>query len=328
MFSIKDMKGKLGYWSSENREICISRNLVMNHPWDAVCDVLKHEIGHQYAEEVLEVKNETFHGKTFYEACRILRANPKASGKYRPLHRMIAHELPDHEDKILLRIKKLMALAGSKNQHEAESAMAKAHDLITKYNIDLISTEKDREFVSFFLGRPALRHFREEYHLAHLLIDYYYVEGIWVSAYVLEKEKMGRVLEITGTLQNVKIANYVYDYVNNFINFKWREYNLDKGLNRYRRTDFAVGIIEGFISRMDSQIKKMRINEGGNELMSIEDSTLIDYMSYKYPYISNVKGRALSLDENVLKDGKKIGRKMILSKGISAKGKKRGLLLE
>ncbi|MDY6953204.1 MAG: hypothetical protein SWE60_16980 [Thermodesulfobacteriota bacterium] len=44
LFSLGDMTKRLGYWCRERREICLSRNLVLNHPWDAVCEVLRHEM--------------------------------------------------------------------------------------------------------------------------------------------------------------------------------------------------------------------------------------------------------------------------------------------
>ncbi len=113
----------------------------------------------------------------------------------------------------MTRIKKLLALAESSNAHEAEAAMMKAHELIAKYNIDLINTNERREFMSIFLGKPALRHWREDYHLAGLIQDFYFVQGIWVPAYVVDKEKMGRVLELSGTARNLKIAEYVLEFV-------------------------------------------------------------------------------------------------------------------
>ena len=63
---------------------------------------------------------------------------------------------------------------------------------------------------------------------------------------------MGRVLEISGTEKNVQIASYVYNFVNRFIESQWREYNKKKGLNRYRRTDFALGVLEGFEQKLNN----------------------------------------------------------------------------
>ena len=146
-----------------------------------------------------------------------------------------------------------MSLAKSTNRHEAESAMTKAHELMRKYNIDLLNKSSHRNFVSMFIGSPALRHHREEYHLANLLQKYYFVQGLWVSSYVLAKGKMGRVFEISGVPENVKIASYVYDFVKNTIDRHWRHYNRQGTLNRYRKTDFAVGLVEGFCNKLADQ---------------------------------------------------------------------------
>jgi hypothetical protein len=221
-----------------------------------------------------------------------------------------------------------MALAQSKNQHEAEAAMAKAHQFIAKYNVDLLAHEENRNFVSVFVGRPALRHFREEHALARLLTDFYFVYGIWMPAYVVDKAKMGSVLEVTGTVQNVKIAHYVHDFVRQFVNSQWEEYNKDNGLNRYRKTDFAVGIIQGFSSKLKSQSEKKRKVKDKRALVTIEDPLLKKYVGYKYPRTYSVSGKALSHDQNVLKDGVSVGKKLVISKGITEKARNRRLLIE
>ena len=339
LFSLGDMKSKLGEWFREKREICLSRNLVLNHSWDAVREVLLHEMAHQFADEVLASHGEPPHGPTFQRACYLLRANPKASGKYELLHDRILQESSRSEDKIMVRIRKLMALAQSQNQHEAEAAMAKAHELIAKYNVNVLAHEENRNFVSVFVGKPALRHFREEYRLSRLLRDFYFVYGIWMPAYVVDKGKMGSVLEITGTVQNVKIAHYVHDFVQQFITSQWEEYNKDKGLNRYRKTDFAVGIIDGFRSKLESQTERKRKvkdtcplmpRSGRREraLIKIEDPLLKKYVGYKYPRTLSVSGKALSHDHNVVKDGVNTGKKLVISKGITEKGKSKTLLIE
>ena len=199
LFRLNDMRHHFAHWSGEKREICMSRHLVYHHSWGVVRAVLLHEMAHQLAESILQVDHEPPHGSTFRQACRLLRANPKASAEYRMLDEKPLEGDQNPNDKILIRVQKLMALAESRNRHEAQAAMQKAHDLIKKYNLDLLHMRRKRRFISIFIGKPALRHFREEYHMAQLIQDYYFVEGVWVSAYVIEKGKMGRVLEISGT---------------------------------------------------------------------------------------------------------------------------------
>jgi len=326
LISLNNMQNRLGYYSREKREICLSRNFVLNHTWDSVRDVFLHEMAHQFVDQALGACNESPHGPKFQEACRILRANPRASGNYRPLREQIMDDRLSPEDKILLRIKKLMALAQSQHHHEAEAAMAKAHELIEKYNIDLLTENEKRNFVSLFLGQPALRHHRENYHLARLILDFYFVQGLWVPSYVLEKGKMGRVLEISGTVQNVKIAGYIHDYVRYYIHSQWLAYNKNKDLNRYRRTDFSVGIIEGFRLKLESQKMRKQKIDSKTALTKIEDPLLKKYLNYKYPRTVNFTRKVYSQDNHILNDGIKIGEKLVISKGITDKRKSTKLL--
>ncbi len=328
LFNLRDMNGRWGYWSDEKNEICLNRKLVLNHSWDAVREVLFHEMAHQFAEQVLYVRDESPHGKTFQKACFILRADPKASGNYAPLDKRISNESLNPEDKILIRVKKLMALAQSQNQHEAEAAMTKAHELISKYNVDLLARDNDRHFVSVFVGNPALRHFREDYYLSNLLQEYYFVCGIWVPAYVMKKGKMGRVLEISGTVQNIRIASYIHDFIKHFIDSQWDEYNKENGFNRYRKTDFAVGVIEGFRSKLALQAEKKKDMGNTRYLMKIQDPLLQKHFKYRYPHTSSIKGRSLKNDKNILKDGMNIGKGLVIHKGISKRGRGRGQITE
>jgi hypothetical protein len=326
LFSLRTIKSRLGYWSGPKNEITISRTFALNYPWDDVRDVLYHEMAHQYVEQVLKSSEKSPHGSDFIKACHRLRANPKASGRYKPLHDQIHIRSISNQDRILLRVKKLMSLAKSTNRHEAEAAMTKAHELMRKYNIDLLRKPSHRDFVSMFIGSPALRHHREEYHLANLLQTYYFVQGLWVSSYVLAKEKMGRVFEISGVPENVKIASYIYDFVKNTIDMRWRRYNQRDTLNRYRKTDFAVGLVEGFCNKLSAQ-KPIPSHQGTTTaLITMEDPMLGAYMSHKYPRTKTFQRSASSQDDQVLKHGYDIGKNLVISKGIETRKNSHKLL--
>jgi hypothetical protein len=327
LFSLREMEDRWGSWSGKKREISLSRNLVLNHPWDAVCEVLLHEMAHQFTEEVFAAHHEPPHGPQFQKACHLLRANPKASGNYKLLDERIVQGSAGGEDRIMIRVKKLMALAGSPNQHEAEAAMGKAHELIARYNLDLLAQEEERNFTSVFVGPPALRHPPEDYALAHLLQDFYFVRGIWISAYVPARSKMGRVLEISGTIQNIKMASYVHDFVRRFIHSQWAAYNRDRSLNRHRQTDFALGIVEGFRSKLETPGKEKGKIPASRALIKMEDPLLKEYLAYKYPHTTSIQRGVSRQDKNVLQDGRRIGKKLVIARGIAEHGGSRGLLI-
>ncbi len=328
LFRLVDAHSRWGSWDGNRNEISISRKLAMDYPWDSVREVLHHEMAHQLADQIDAGRRETAHGPVFQKACRLLRANPRASGAYLPLKdRYAGHRMSD-DDRILLRIRKLMALSESSHKHEAEAAMIKAYELMARYNIDLIEQDKSRKFVSIFVGQPALRHTRDAYYLSSLLVDYYFVQGIWVSAWVAEREKMGRVLEITGTPENIVSAEYVYDFVRNHINAQWSRYNKKKRLTRHRKTDFATGLIEGFRSRLGNcQATEPDRPETG-EIVKIEDPRLIAHIKYRYPHTRTYQSAISSQNEQVLADGRKVGRKLVISRGITEKTGNRRRLIE
>jgi hypothetical protein len=320
---LTDATRRLGSWSGGRHEISVSRSFALNHPWAAVRDVLRHETAHQVAE-ALGAAGEPPHGPTFRNACDLLRINPRATGRYPSLDKVPAAA---PEDRILRKVRKLMALAESENRPEAEAALAKAHELIARHNVALIERSGPRRFISLCVGRPALRQRREAYHLAGLLISYYFVRGIWVPIYVLEKGKMGRILEISGTRRNVQMAAYVHDFVSRFIDARWRDYNRGRGLGARRKTDFAVGIIQGFADRLAAD--RHRMTEAGTLLpVHVADPDLDAYMGHIHPRTRQISHGAARRDPSVMADGERLGRNLVIAEGLPEAQGRGGLLPE
>lgn len=64
VFRLSDTRAQLGQWNADVRGLEISRPLVLEHPWSVVLEVLKHEVAHQFVDEVMRV-DEPPHGPTF-----------------------------------------------------------------------------------------------------------------------------------------------------------------------------------------------------------------------------------------------------------------------
>ncbi|RPJ40700.1 MAG: hypothetical protein EHM27_07560 [Deltaproteobacteria bacterium] len=136
---------------------------------------------------------------------------------------------------------------------------------------------------------------------------------------------MGRILEVSGTLSNIQVASYVYDFVSRFIRSQWREYNSGKNLNRRRQTDFALGIIEGFRSKLRSGNGS---KDSSSALIRLKDPQLDQFFSYKYPRTVKIKGGRIRQDPRVLHDGKEVGRRLVISKGLESAVKSRKLQID
>ena len=315
LFRLADMSDRLGVWDPVKREICLNRRLAVTHPWDDVRDVLLHEMAHQLAQTLLGGDGQTAHGPAFQEACLMLRADPSASAARKPLHARIAARCSRAEDPLRQRIRKLLSLAQSRNTYEAEAAMRKAHQLMARHHITTIETDPARSFTSAFLGRPALRHFKETYFLANLIQNFYFVQGIWVPAFVVSRGKMGRVLEVSGTPINVSQASYVFDFVERYVDHRWQEMITGRRLTRHQKSDFAVGIIEGFRHKLEKE-KLPEYSPSQRALIRQPDPRLSAYLHRRHPRTSRIQ-RGGRQDQDIFRRGFKAGEEMVLYRGLA-----------
>jgi hypothetical protein len=133
-----DTERRVGQWLRNTRRLELSRKLVLEKPWLEVIGVLEHEMAHQFVDEVLAASHEPAHGPTFQRVCAERGIDAKATGE------LVASDGVDSEDaRALDRIRKLLALAGSDNQNEAEIAMRRAHELMLRHNIDKANAQGD-----------------------------------------------------------------------------------------------------------------------------------------------------------------------------------------
>ena len=327
VFTLREYGQRWGSWDRARREIGICKRLAWDRPWACVRDVLLHEMAHQMADEVWG-GDATANGDFFRRACQLLRADPNATAEYSPLTDGLPQQEISDNDRILLRVKKLLALAQSANPHEAEAAMAKAHEQIARYNVDLLSARPDRGYCSLCIGQPAPRRFEHDRALALLLCDFYFVEGIWISTYVLEKARMGSVLEISGLPENVKMADYAHGFLHRVIEDQWRAFNADGRHSHQRKIDFAVGIIRGFRQKLESQEAQWQTDNGSTwALIRAGDARLAQYFRTRYPRIRRISGRPRRIDLRVQNAGHKVGRETVLSRPLEgANGGRKHLL--
>ncbi|HUR26731.1 MAG TPA: DUF2786 domain-containing protein, partial [Planctomycetota bacterium] len=146
-----ETRRRLGQWSRATRRLELSRELVLERPWLEVVSVLEHEMAHQYVEEILGVTTEPAHGPTFQRVCAERGIDGRAAGAPIPSADDVEGE------RALEKIRKLLALAGSANEHEAEIAMRRAHELMLRHNIEQARNSTTGAYEVRQLGEPQKR---------------------------------------------------------------------------------------------------------------------------------------------------------------------------
>ncbi|MFN7146676.1 MAG: SprT-like domain-containing protein [Myxococcota bacterium] len=304
-FELIDGDRHLGEWRRGPRVIAFSRTFVNRNPWGVVVEVLKHEMAHQYAHEVLGAVDETAHGPAFRQVCERLGIDAAASGLPR------AAEVDPEQDRVLRRVQKLLALAESPNANESQAAASAARKLMLRYNIDALPTEHGFRH----LGEPTGRLQEADRWLATVLGDHFFVNVIWVPVYDVHTGRTGRVLEICGTPPNLELATYVHGFLKETSERLWRQHKrAHRIVGDKERQRFVAGVMRGFHEKLQEGARESR-EEG---LVWVGDPALDRYMGQRYPRVRHVKYGGKPRTE-AWEQGRAAGREIVLHKPVEGK---------
>lgn len=302
-FELSDNDQHLGEWRRLHSTIAFSRTFVRSKPWGVVLEVLKHEMAHQYAHEVLGAVDETAHGPAFRAVCARLGIDTSASGL--PTEGAVDAE----QEKALRRVTRLLALAESPNANEAQAAMNAARKLMLRYNIDTLPTGHSFRH----LGEPSGRLQESDRWLATVLGKHFFVSVIWVPSFDANTGKTGRVLEISGTAPNLELAAYVHTFLKETGERLWRAHKREHGIRADKeRQRFIAGAMRGFHEKLTEGARESR-EEG---LVWVGDPKLAEYHAKRHPSVRNVKYGGAARTE-AWEQGRAAGREIVLHKPVS-----------
>lgn len=303
-----DADARLGLWDARRREMTFARALFARG-WGAVVEVLRHEMAHQYAHEVLKATDESAHGRAFRETCARFGIDERASGELRP---------SDTEDRVLRRVTKLLALAESPNLHEAQAAMNAAQALLLRHQLDHVGARHDLGWRH--LGPPRPRLYEADRVLAAILGAHFFVECIWVDVYLPEQARRARLLEVCGTTENLEFAGYVHDFLRGTVERLWQERG--RGL-RGGKGGFAAGVLRGFWDRLQEQ-KQVHAQTG---LVWVGDPAVRTYLRRRYPSVRTLSGTGPRRTD-AFEEGRAAGRAIVLHKPVTGAGTGGGALVD
>lgn len=315
---LSDTQRELGRWEPETRTLSLARRLVVEQPWGAVVEVLKHEMAHQYCDEVLGVRGEGPHGATYRRVCAERGIDGAATG--RPDD---AGEGSARRAKVVARIQKLLALADSPEQHEAEAAMQAARRLLLQHNLSVAEAQAVRRYGWRQVGRPSGRIPVHERLLAGILANHFFVSCVWVQAFDVRTGKRGRQLEIAGTPENLEIAEWVRGYLLETGSRLWAAHRRERGIagNRDRRR-YLQGVMVGFHEKLQAEAEESA--ERG--LVWVGDSGLDGFVAQRHAHLRNSRRASVRTDE-AWHEGREAGRQIVLRKPVTEDPARRGRVL-
>ena len=336
LFEISSSRSQYGSWNSASGTISISSLLIENFSWDITLQILKHEMAHQVCSGLYS-DYRGGHGARFQQACGLLGLGPefrRAGGDLPAFFKSsgTASEQTVAGRRFIKKVSKLLALAGSANEHEANLAMAKAGQLMDKYNLRQIQKDEKAGCTYLIINRHKKRIEGYQRKICAILQNFFYVRVIFAGLYDPAVDSEHRVIELLGRQENVEVAEYVYHFLEKRIAALWRRNKRQYRGNAMRaRNSYYLGLLEGFYGKLEEQNGHSRVSSSvsatTSALVVAEDHQLNQFVANRYPRLSRRSHRGARIYRQTYNDGVATGRRIVLHQGLTQEDGNQGHLL-
>jgi len=338
-FRISDSQATLGSWAPETRTISISAGLINGYTWDAVINVLKHEMAHQYVHEYLDRGMEQPHGQAFAEACKklgVFYPFNTSTGDTPKVFIDASQQGGDSEyDRKVNKVRKMLSLAGSGNRYEAAAAMSKANSFIRKYNLERLDSREQSHYSYEIINTGKKRLQAIERRIASLLMDYFYVDIVYSELFDPKSAESLKTIELLGTQENVAIARHVYDFLSHRVELLWQNYRKTFKAQGKLRKIYVLGLLQGFREKLEKEEKKHTLSSAGRDkyktisaLVVAKDPGLSEFTAQRFPRLRKVHYRLAAIFcAHTYTAGKSEGRKITIHKTVKHEEGNLGRLL-
>lgn len=218
------------------------------------------------------------------------------------------------------RIRKLLALANSPNEHEAAAAAKKAHELLVLHNLDLqqVLDRPPTDYGEELCDKRTFKRTEDDF------VDRIVMAHFFVEMYTSRKKgplyRQNRSIPtwyethtyMVGTKANIQIAGYVRSFLIATFYKLWLDYRRDSGCAAKEQRSYYRGLELGLQAKLDSQRKTI---ETGRGLVLVEDPQLAKIMAAKN--LRSGKSRNIQFGQSFY-SGKEDGEKIEVRRGITA----------
>jgi hypothetical protein len=241
---------RLGYFDSRTYELGLSKRLMYQAHEEVLKNILRHELAHFMC--YLLHGPEVMHGEEFHNVCRLFGWGSDVSLAQANIELENAKIVEQNENtqKLLERLKKLLALASSDNIHESELATLKANQLLLEHNLDLSkkghNETEDIVYVARVLEAPR----KSAKHVA----IYEILKTFFVSP-VFNHGRGLFYLEVIGDKTSVELADYVAHFLNHELDLLWKKTQKENPAlkGKSSKHSFFSGVARGYVEKIEKQ---------------------------------------------------------------------------
>jgi len=234
-----------------------------------------------------------------------------------------------NKDNVLDKIKKLLALANSSNEHEAKAASARAHALLTKYNLTMDDAEAlDRKYTEEFCSTGRQRMPMQWKFVQSLLREFFYIEIVQTKrrkkSETLE-EMLGPIkLEICylmfGKAHNIEVAKYIRDFLMRAFEDSFKSYRKETGAPAKAKQSYYIGLYQGLQEQLIDARGEVEQETG---LVVVPDADLNDFVENSFNNkLTTRNSNKVVIDKQAMSAGYEKGKDMSIARGLGGSSSK------
>jgi hypothetical protein len=301
---------RLGYFDYQLLEIGLSKKLMYTSQDEVLKNIIRHELAH-FICYLIHGPNEA-HTFKFKEICRKLNWNDEVERAYSNIEAENEKVLEKNTktEQLLLKLKKLMALATSDNAHEAELATIKANQLLLQHNLSYIHNENVAED-TFVIKRVLSSSRKSTKHSAISNI----LQTFCVSTIFNHGEGIC-YLEVVGDETSALLAEYVANYLDVELDLLWiiaqKENQKLKGLAA--KNSFFRGVAKGYVMKINQEKTK----SANRYDLSLIENNLVKQKNIAYPNLCSSSGSSIVNDQAAQALGVLTGKNLSIKPGLSS----------
>jgi hypothetical protein len=345
---IAELERQWGRWNPATRELALSRRLIQSYPWDVVIEILKHEMAHQWVDE--NAVSARPHGPEFAQACRTLGVADWAIAASGELPRTwqpsgtggpggALRATSPEEERLLQRVEKLLALAGSSNEHESLLAMQRVQQMYAKYNLERARRRLQAdpaEMVYLRLSTRSKRTDAVQSMIGAILSEHFFVRVIYCRSFDAREASHYAAMEALGTRANVLMAEYVHGFLSRQTASLWETYRRAQGKPGRDRRSYVMGVLNGFSDKLRRLSEEEPAPAGGavaaesrerRALMKRADQELEAFVALRHPRLVNRSWGAGRREPAAFAAGLQDGAALTLHRPLGSRAEKSGRLL-
>lgn len=221
---------------------------------------------------------------------------------------------------IVEKIKKLLSLATSSNEHEAQLAASRASELLMKHNLNLNDVQEEEKFSEEnIIEGFTIKHY--QHLILNILKTFFFVHPFiyttnfgHIRSYNRKTVKKRTVL--IGRPENVAIAKYVYIFLDRIFLDLWKKYKMKNDVSYIpkAKNSYMHGLFEGLFSKLEGTKKKVEQETG---LVIVPNAALEKYIEEKSDV--TIKMQSSKVNKLVYSDGIQDGKKINIQQTLESK---------